>query len=309
MKIIISLLVFILFSNFSYSQQDSTVVIDTKESVDVVDKNMYRVVKMDGGENIGKILSRDAREILLLTNDNRQIYIPQHVIKEIILINDSEYNSQGEFVGEDKFATRYFISTNGLPIKKGEHYIAGNPLMGEVQFGLDENFGVGVMTSIVGAPIIVNIKVSFELGPKAQLAVGGLLGTGSWISPNSGGALPFASLSFGNRSHNLAFSGGYGAVWSYGDTGGRAIISVAGMTKVAPKFSLVFDSFILLPGQASTSSVRYYDESNEKPGFALIMLGGRWHQRDGKALQMGIAPLFTSGETMILPMIQWYRSF
>lgn len=219
MKIIISLLVFILFFNFSYSQQDSTVVIDTNESTDGIDKNMYRVVKMDGGENIGKILSRDAREILLLTRDNRQIYIPQHVIKEIILIDDSEYNSLGEFVGEDKFATRYFIATNGLPIKKGEHYIAWNPIGGEVQFGLDKNFGVGVMTSWLGTPIIGNIKVSFELGTKTQLAVCGLLGTGSWLIPDSGGALPFATLSFGDRSHNLAFSCGYGAVWSDGDTG------------------------------------------------------------------------------------------
>lgn len=76
------------------------------------------------------------------------------------------------------------------------------------------------------------------------------------------------------------------------------------MTKVAPKFSLVFDSFILLPGQASTSSGRYYnpyDTSNEKSGLALIMFGGRWHQMDGKALQIGLVALFTEGESLLFP--------
>lgn len=117
MKKLLFLLSFFCLTNVSFSQNDTIAVQDT---------NTYRIVKTDGGEIIGKILSQDAREILVLTNDNRKIYIPQHIIKEIILVSKSDFNHRGDFIGEDKFATRYFITTNGLPIKKGEHYVQWN---------------------------------------------------------------------------------------------------------------------------------------------------------------------------------------
>ena len=111
------------------------------------DTNTYIIVKNDGSQLIGKILSQDAREVLILTKDNRQIYIPQHVIKEITKIDSKKFNSAGDYIGEDKFATRYFITTNGLPIKKGEHYVQWNLFGPDFQFGIGEDLGIGIMTS------------------------------------------------------------------------------------------------------------------------------------------------------------------
>lgn len=310
------------FCGLSYSQNDSIT------SITVQDTNTYRIVKTDGGELIGKILSRDAREILLLTTDNRQIYIPQHAIKEIILLTNAQFNNKGQFIGEDKFATRYFITTNGLPIKKGEHYVQWNLFGPDFQFGLGKNFGVGVMTSWVGMPIIGTIKKSWEFGKKSQFAVGGLLGTGTWVLPDWGLALPFATLSHGDRTKNIAISGGYGALWVDGDLQGRAITSVAGMIKIGPKISLVFDSFILLPGQTETITDTYttqvynptsgqyenqitsYQYKVEKQGLALLIPGIRWHQSEGQAIQFGFTGVIAEGEILPfpVPMVQWYRS-
>ncbi len=136
-----------------------------------------------------------------------------------------------------------------MPIKKGEHYVQWNLFGPDFQFGLGKNLGVGIMTSWVGIPIIGTIKKSWQLGEKTQFAVGALIGTGSWALPDWGGALPFGTLSFGDRSKNIAISAGYGAIWQNGDLDGGALASIAGMIKVSPKISLVFDSFILLPGQ------------------------------------------------------------
>jgi len=60
--------------NIALSQTDTTSTLDT---------STYRIIKTDGGELIGQIQSQDAREILLLTKNNRQIYIPQHTIKKL----------------------------------------------------------------------------------------------------------------------------------------------------------------------------------------------------------------------------------
>ncbi len=282
------LLSFLCFSYLSFSQNDS---------ISVQDTNQYRFVKTDGGEIFGKILSQDAREILVLTKDNRKIYIPQHTIKEIVLISSSNFNQKGDFVGEDKFSTRYFITTNGLPIKKGENYVQWNLFGPDFQFGIGKNLGVGLMTSWFGIPIIGTIKKSWELGNKTQVAIGGLFGTGSWASPDFGGMLPFGTISFGDRTKNIAISAGYGAIWQDGGTTGRALTSIAGMIKVSQKVSLVFDSFIFLPGKTES-------------GLALLIPGVRIHQSEGKAIQFGFIGMYANNELIPVPIpsVQWYRS-
>ncbi len=288
MKVILFLFSFLCLSGIAFSQNDNIAVQDT---------NTYRVIKTDGGELIGKIISQDAREVLLKTLDNREVYIPQHLISEIVIVNSYEFNKEGEFKGEDKFATRYFLTTNGLPVKRGEHYVQWNLFGPNFQFGLDNNLGVGILTSWVGIPVIGSIKKSWELGKKSQFAVGALVGTASWAALDVGGVLPFGTLSFGDRSKNIAITGGYGAIWADGDADGRALASIAGMTKVSKKISLVLDSFILIP------------ELGE-PGLALFTPGIRYHQGEGKAFQVGFTGAFINGEgiPVPIPMVQWYRT-
>jgi len=175
------------------------------------------------------------------------------------------------------------------------------------------------------------------LGPSSHFAIGGLVGTGSWTLPQWGGFLPFATLSGGDRSRNIAVSGGYGLIWqpsqSYyatknTETNGRALASVAGMIKVSKKISLVFDSFIILPGKSKTENYQYTDyvlnpntgnwdaqvvngtRTINYPGLALLMPGVRWHQEEGKAFQFGFTGIYTDGEfvPVPIPMVQWYRS-
>jgi len=287
-----------------------SILFSQNDTIYTQDATTYRIIKTDGGELIGKIISQDAREILLLTKDNRQIYLPQHMIKKMVTLKDSDFNHKGDFVGEDMFATRYFITTNGLPIKKGEHYIQWNLFGPDFQFGVGENLGVGIMTTWVGMPIIGTIKKSWQLREKIHFALGGLIGTGSWATPDFGGTLPFCAISFGDRKANIAISGGYGAVWENGNVGGRAITSVAGMAKVSSKISLIFDSFILLPTQGKTITNNGYSYSTGKSGVGIIIPGIRWHQDEGKAFQLGFVGILTNSELIPIgiPMLQWYRT-
>lgn len=291
------------------------------QSVDtnVANAPFYKIVKTDGGEIIAKILSQNAREIYVLTEDGRKFYIPQHLVKEIILLESEDFNSAGTYIGEDKFATRYFISTNGLPIKKGEHYVKYGLFGPEIQFGVEENFGVGLITSWIGVPIILTVKKSWTLNKDVHIAVGALAGTGSWALISGGGVLPFGSLTFGDRRKNISFSAGYGAIFFEGNTQGAAIGSIAGMIKVSPKISLVFDSFILLPGTTETNTSQFNPNTGQvenintrerRSGGALIIPGLRWHQDEGKAFQFGFTAV-TNGEELapvFIPSLQWFRT-
>tara|TARA_B110000503_G_C7146006_1_gene412981 strand:+ start:194 stop:1063 length:870 start_codon:yes stop_codon:yes gene_type:complete len=287
MKQFISTVILCAISIISFSQAKDTTEVDTTI--------IYKIIKTDGDELIGKILSQDEREVYFLTKDNRKIYVPQYVIKEIIALSSSDFNNNGSYVGEDPFSTRYFISTNGLPIKKGDHYVQFNLYGPDFQFGVGNNLSVGITTTWIGIPLVGSIKKSWEISKNAQFAVGALVGTGSWAAPTFAGALPFGSISFGNRSRNIAFTAGYGAIFGDGETKGRAMTSIAGMIKVSNKLSLVFDSFILLPGQTET--------------YALLIPGLRWHQSSGKALQFGFTAIVNDYGLLPLPIptIQWYR--
>ena len=85
---------------------------------------LYVIIKNDGSEYIGRILEEDGREVLIDTEKIGQIYIPKHEIREIRELNPGDISETGQYIPDEIFATRYFISTNGLPIKQGDHYVS-----------------------------------------------------------------------------------------------------------------------------------------------------------------------------------------
>lgn len=299
---------------------------------------LYLIIKQNDTKFIGHIITYDEREILIETSDLGRIYIPKHVIKSIEPILEDE----NHYKFEEIFATRYFITTNGIPIKKGENYILWNYYGPDFQFGVAENFGVGVMTSWLATPIIGTAKYSIPLSEKANIGLGLLAGTGSWTFPDMGLILPFVSLTYGNRVNNITLSTGYGGLFYSEETynpsaydnytkvnrsEGRVLLSVAGMAKINDKFSLVFDTFISPwgPEQTYTDWVdeSYWDETNEiwiekysqktiterSPNLALIIPGLRWQMDADRAFQFGFTGVYFDGEFIEapIPMVQWFR--
>jgi hypothetical protein len=305
---------------------------------DTTAAKLHVVVKHDGIEFVGKIISQDAREVLLETTTIGQVVIPKHEIKQIRELSSGDFTVTGVYMPDEVFATRYFLTTNGLPIKKGESYIQWNPYGPDMQFGVGKNFGIGIMTSWVAVPIIGTAKYTIPLKEKTNLGVGVLLGTGSWSVPEFALALPFASMTFGDRKANFTVSGGYGSVRhpqeeyspAYNTyttkkvTESRAMFSVAFMFKVGRKVSFVFDSILVPAGKDETvTGVNYYWDPNtgqpgppqtyqykrERPSFALFVPGLRWQVDPQRAFQFGFAGVSAGGETLPvpIPMIQLYR--
>jgi hypothetical protein len=326
-KFVITLFIAIVFSGSYLSAQNSNSLDSNK---------LYLVTKFDGAEFLGTIKSYDAHELLISTEKIGDVYIPKHEIKQIKEVDPKQYK---EFSGEELFATRYFITTNGLPIKKGDNYIQWNLYGPDFQFGIADNFGVGIMTSWMAIPVIINAKYSIKLGKETHIALGALLGTGSWAYPDFGGILPFASLTYGNRKNNITFSSGYGSLFYANDVNnpntnishkernseGRVLISVAGMVKINTKISLVFDSFISPWGPEQTTTVwedkGQWNEDNKytpnyvaktvterSPNLAILLPGIRWQLDSKKAFQFGFTGLYYNGEFIPfpIPMVQWY---
>ncbi len=283
------------------------------------EKGIYIITKNDGVTYVGEIVYDNAREVFIKTKKTGDLIIPKYEIKSIIKASESEINEEGELEQSEVFATRYFITTNAIPINKGDSYILWNLYGPDFQFGLGKNVGIGVMSTWVGMPIIGTLKYSFSKNEKLHYGFGLLAGTGSWALPEWGIALPFGILTFGDRKNNINFSAGYGAIIERGKSDGRFLFSVAGFSKIGKKISIVLDSFIMSAGNYFNEQETYYNPStgfNEtitvrkrKAGFALIIPGVRWQLEPNKAFQFGFAGLMVNGEAVPapIPMIQWFR--
>ncbi len=288
-SIVFILMIFLHFhASTVNAQNDSTKNVNTK---------IYLVTTSEGNEFSGTILYQDSKEVVVETKKLGKVSIPKYQIKEIREISGKEISSGGDYVPEPRFASRYFITTNGLPIQKGDNYILWNIYGPDIQFSISDHFGIGIMTTWVGVPLIGTAKYSFNLGKNTNMATGILLGTGSWSNPEFGLALPYAALTYGDRRNNLNFSAGYGAVWTKTGSDARVLFSIAGMATIGKKTSLAFDSFIV-PG------------SGNNKNFVLLIPGLRIQTSRGKVFQYGFAAAYQKGEKVqAIPVIQWFRKF
>lgn len=285
-SLIAILLVSLIFQNGLNAQVvDSTKTNTTSEKMFVVKKN-------DGVEYIGKILKNDEREVLIETSELGKLYIPKHQIEKIIEISPDKIKN-GVYTGNETYSTRYFLTTNGLPIEKGENYVMISLYGPEVQVALDKNLSVGGMTTWVGVPIVGSIKKSFKLDDNVHMAVGVLAGSGSWALPSGLGILGYTSITFGNRKANLTLSAGGMGIAAEGESFSSGLLSVSGMAKMGPKVTFVGDSFIAFNGDG---------------GMALLIPGLRFSRRHDRAFQIGFAGIITEGEVLpvAIPMLGWF---
>ena len=241
----------------------------------------YVVIKHDGTQYIGKILSKDGREVLINTDKIGEIYIPMSEVAEIKEFTNSK-GVNGEYIYDDPFATRYFLTTNALPLDKGETYALFNWFGPEIHWGASDRFGVGLMTTWITIPIVASLKYSIPLNEDEDinLGLGALIG-GIWIGDGIAGALPFMSLTFGDRASNLSFTGG-GVFTTESDL--QPLFSVGGLTTISKKMSFIFDSMIIIPKDATQSmggsfspGLRFQSKKNDNAfqfGFMLAAYDG-----------------------------------
>jgi hypothetical protein len=269
------------FSPGGYSQDQKTQPQDTVRQKMVVLKN-------DGSSFTGYIITRDEHELLIETENLGRLYIPLHEIKEI-----RPYEVSGK--GTTLFSTRYFLTTNGLSMEKGDKYGLLNYYGPEVHFAVAKNFSLGVMTTWMAMPIIGSAKYSIRISDKVHLGLGFLGGTLSWADFSSAGALVYGSLTFGDYHNNLTLSGGIAGITSHGDGGSAPLLSPACLIRLGHNFYFVTDSFIYLGGGDSNWGVIV-------PGLRIMRPQKR------SSFQFGFAAVAAGGDIMSVPFpfVSWF---
>ena len=195
-------------TSFFASAQNNT------EKSDSTKKTMYRIVKNDGAEYYGYIIKDDGREVEMLTKTIGKIFISKAEIQSIKVIDETLLDDKGDlnygdFRATGPFTTRYYLSTNALPIEKGENYAMIHLFGPEVHFALSDNFSLGVMSSWIASPIAIAAKYSFPSKTNTHFALGSIVGSSGFLGQGKGfGGLHWATLTQGDRTSNFSISAG-----------------------------------------------------------------------------------------------------
>lgn len=268
-----------------------SVICSASLNAQVEERTKSIVTKNDGTEYVGVILKQDAREILLQTETVGEVIIPKHEIKSIEEFTGEKYTS-AKYASSNIFASRYFFSNNGLPMKKGESYAMIHLPGAEYQVAIVDNLTIGGLTSWIGVPIVASAKYAIRITDYFNLAVGALGGTLSWAGWNNYGVMPYGSVTVGNPSLNLNFSGGYLTIGNEGTTASAPLYSVGGLARLSDRVSFVGDSFI-------------YAQENT---VAVVIPGLRFDRKKGGAFQFGLAGLVINNDVVPFPVpfLSWF---
>lgn len=288
-------LLLLILSGFSFSSLHAQDI--PKDSTATVSAKIYIIKTQNGGVFMGTIVFQDSKEVVIKTNDKGEISIPKYEIKEMKELASDQLDSSGNLVFRKMFSTRYFLTTNGLAMEKGDSYTQTNLFGPEVHFAVGKSFNIGIITSWLMSPILIAAKQSFKLSDNVHLGVGALLGHGGWLIRRRRIGLPFGALTLGNSKSNFNISYGLGMV-RYGGLGDpwerTNMLSIAFMAQLSDKVSLVFDSMIFPETESGffTPGIRFQTEENRAFQFGVLMLGSN-----------------SNLNSFPIPMLTWFRKF
>jgi hypothetical protein len=194
---------FVLFFSFVSNAQVAKQETDTLK---------YLIVRNNGIEYVGQIISDDGRELLIMTQQLGKIYIPKSEVKSITLVDEITDYRAGEYLGQGVFTTRYQFTTNAFPIKKGENYALINLYGPEVHFGVLPNLSVGIMATWIASPIALALKYTIPTqNPKLNFGLGTIMASSGYFNQAKGyGGLHWGMATYGTRRSNATLSLGYG---------------------------------------------------------------------------------------------------
>jgi hypothetical protein len=282
LKHVLALAVFCCSFDSVMSQVNSQPAIDSLNTADTTLK--YVVVELENNTSItGKKVSDDGREIGIMTVDKGLILIPKYQIRTIT-VSATMPTVGGKKVFPNPHPSRYFYSPSGIPLKKGEGYIqAIYYLAFQGQYALTDHWSIGVTTTYIACPLLINVKYTNTLHKSADgkkniyLATGIQAGSLTWINPGSYLGLGYAGLTFGNSESNITINGGVLAS-SFSDnyySSGRSsasqpAISLSWNQRVSSNASFMGEVWLLGNTIVGGPGMRFYSGRKNTIDFAIL---------------------------------------
>lgn len=251
MKAILLLALLISLSHLLYAQTNS-------------DTTLVNIETTDGNEFLGQIVSEDDVKIVLKTEKLGNITINKIDIKKRDNVAVQQIKD-GKYWFPNPQSTRYFWSTNGYGLKKGEGYYQNIwVLWNQFSYGLTDNISVGggiiPLFIFAGAPTPVFATVKFSIPvvkDKFNVSAGAI---GGYVlgADDAGLGILYGLATLGSPNANVTLGMGYG--FAGGEWADAPMININGMFRVSSRGYIITENYILSAGGE---------------GIVLISLGGR----------------------------------
>ena len=193
----------------------------TSEEIENKNENLVLIVKNDGGEFIGEIISDDGREILVVTKAIGKIFINKSDISSITKVDEGLENKENkEFRASGPFTTRYYFTTNALPIKKKDNYGLIHLYGPEIHLSVGNKTSIGLMATWIASPIALVLKQQIYSNNNFHVSIGSIIGSSGYLdNGQTYGGLHWGTMTFGNRLSNVSFSAGLAHInWTSNNT-------------------------------------------------------------------------------------------
>ena len=234
----------------------------------------------DGSTFRGTLLERRDDTIVIETASVGQILLSLRDLKSINEAPPEPATMDNNWF-KNPYASRYFLSSTGFGLRKGEGYYQNiYVFLNHVNYGFTDNFSLGAgfeSASLIAsgrAPVYYYVapKLSFPMGKNFNLGIGALVGSLGFLLDGKtvGNALIYSVATFGSRENNL--TGGAGVLVGGGSN--SVVVIIGGQTRIGRKFSLVTELYSL-PHLTSRGALLFFDGARYMTeGFAFDF--GAW---------------------------------
>ncbi len=213
LKLLASFLVFVALTCTSIGQAqiptDNKALNKDSAKLEIADTSLYIIKTNDGNSIIGKILEENPRETTIKLQDNRVVILPSYIIVSRSKVS-TENMIKGRVFLPNPHPSRYFYTPTALPMKKDEIYIQSIYfLTAQVQYGITDNWSLGIATTLAAIPMFISSKYSYKIMDKHHVAIGGQIGNLTYVEPNTYLGIGFGCYTYGNAESNITLAAGY----------------------------------------------------------------------------------------------------
>lgn len=257
---------------------------------------LYQITTVDGNVFVGKILSKDEKQIVFKTENLGTLNILFKNVKDLKEVSLQNLVA-GEIWPENPHSSRYFYLPNGYGLKKGEGYYQNTwVLFNQLSYGFTDNFSMGVgliptfLFGVKGAPVWITPKLSFPVKKdKLNLGVGAIMGT--YVGANSEDApllgMVYGVSTFGSADRN--FTTGAGFAFADDEWASTPVFSLGGTIRTGKRHYFLSENYFFF-GDGRMGS--------------FVWLGGRFASRNLAIDYGGIIPVFPEmGRLIVIPWL------
>lgn len=258
--------------------------------------------KQAGSKNLGsKILTAEDSEKALLLH-----FAISEIVKnpygDVVVTAPSSVRQDAILPESDpgQHRSRYLFAPSSYNIEKGElYYNTLYFLVHDVQYGLSNQFSLGMGTTIVGFPFYVTPKLTLPVSDKSAFALGDMLIIGTWGASFTGNLI-YGTYTRGNTFNNFTVGGGYLVVGGkdISDKINAPVFNFSVLAKVSSHLYFITETYAsyLKVNQTgyyydNTTGMSYEDYFDQENFLMYSFLGFRFINKnvDVKCWQVGLS--------------------